>query len=80
MSIESEADVLGLRAVGAVVAKALDAMRRHVAVGVTTLELDSVAESVLRHHGASDAAPAFEAEFRTCAKSRAPGWTLRTSN
>ncbi|MFO0843073.1 MAG: type I methionyl aminopeptidase [Gemmataceae bacterium] len=52
MSIESEADLLGLRAVGAVVAEALEAMRRRVAPGVTTLELDAAAEAVLRRHGA----------------------------
>ncbi len=52
MSIESQADLIGLRAIGAVVAEALAAMRRRVAVGVTTMELDGVAAEVLARHGA----------------------------
>src|SRR5258708_5331629 len=52
MSIESAADLAGLRAVGAIVADALAQMARHVAAGVTTGELDAVADAVLRAHGA----------------------------
>ena len=52
MSIESATDLAGLRAIGAIVAEALDQMRRHVAAGVTTADLDAIAEEVLRRHGA----------------------------
>lgn len=52
MSIESDDDLHGLRLIGLVVAEALEAMRRRVAAGITTLELDAVAEAVLRRHGA----------------------------
>src|SRR5437899_813573 len=52
MSIESEADLAGLRAIGAVVTRTLEAMRRDVRAGVTTAELDAVAEEELRRAGA----------------------------
>lgn len=52
MSIASEADLPGLRAAGRVVAAALAAMRRHVRAGVTTGELDAVADEQLRRAGA----------------------------
>jgi methionyl aminopeptidase len=52
MSIESEADLAGLRTIGAIVARTLEAMRRHVRAGVTTAELDAVAEEELRRAGA----------------------------
>jgi methionyl aminopeptidase len=55
MSIESEADWTGLRRVGRIVRLALDAMERRVRPGVTTAELDRVAEEVLREHGARSA-------------------------
>src|SRR5262245_9041225 len=52
MSIESDADLLGLRAIGAIVAEALAAMARRVAPGVTTGELDAACAEVLRRRGA----------------------------
>jgi methionyl aminopeptidase len=52
MSIESQTDLDGLRAIGAIVAEALAAMQAQVAAGVMTQELDAVAEAVLRRHGA----------------------------
>ena len=52
MSIDSADDLEGLKAIGAIVAEALDEMRRHVAAGVTTADLDAVADAVLRRHGA----------------------------
>lgn len=55
MSIDSEEDLLGMRAAGRVVALALAAMEQAVRVGVTTGELDAVGEAVLRTHGAHSA-------------------------
>src|SRR5262245_17566822 len=52
MSIESASDLEGLRIIGAIVAEALEEMRRRVAAGVTTADLDAVAEEVLRRRGA----------------------------
>src|SRR5258707_875096 len=48
MSIESAADLAGLRAVGAIVADALAQMARHVAAGGTTGAPDALADPVLR--------------------------------
>ena len=55
MSIDSEEDLLGMRAAGHVVALALAAMEAAVRPGVTTAELDAVGEAVLRIHGAHSA-------------------------
>ncbi len=52
MSIESACELEGLCAIGAIVAETLEAMRQRVAAGVTTAELDAVAEEVLRRRGA----------------------------
>ena len=55
MSIESERDLVGLRAAGKVVAEALAAMRAAVRPGVTTRQLDEVGASVFARHGARSA-------------------------
>ena len=55
MSIDDEDDLVALKRVGAVVAKARDTMASHVAAGVTTAELDEVGRDVLRRHGARSA-------------------------
>lgn len=55
MSIETEQDLAGMRAVGAVVRETLDAMRAAVAPGVTTAELDLVAKRVFDAAGARSA-------------------------
>jgi methionyl aminopeptidase len=55
VSIESEQDLQGLKRAGAVVARALAAMKAAVRVGITTAELDDVAARVLREHGAVSA-------------------------
>src|SRR3954471_15451606 len=55
MSIESEADLAGLRAAGKVVAEALAAMRAAVRPGVTTRELDEIGGNVFATHGARSA-------------------------
>jgi len=55
MSIETELDLAGMKAVGAVVRETLDAMRAAVAPGVTTAELDRVAKRVFDAAGARSA-------------------------
>ncbi|HEX6324667.1 MAG TPA: type I methionyl aminopeptidase [Vicinamibacterales bacterium] len=55
MSIESPADLHGMRAVGRVVARALEAMAASVRPGVTTGELDAMAARIARDHGARSA-------------------------
>ena len=55
MSIESETDWRGLRAVGRVVRLTLDALERHTRSGISTGELDHVAAAVLAAHSARSA-------------------------
>jgi len=55
MSIETEADWVGLREVGRVVRLTLDAMAAAVRPGVTTAELDRIASGVLTRLGARSA-------------------------
>lgn len=55
MSIEGPDDLEGLTRVGAVVARARDAMLAQVRPGVTTAELDEVGRDVLRAAGARSA-------------------------
>ena len=62
MSIQSEADWSGLRAVSRVVRLALDAMEQRTGAGVTTAELDALAARVFARHGARSA-PALEYGF-----------------
>jgi methionyl aminopeptidase len=52
MSIDTPADLAGLKRAGAVVAATLRELRRHVRPGITTRELDEVAARVFAHHGA----------------------------
>ena len=55
MSIESAADLRGMRTVGRITRQTLDALERHVRVGVSTADLDAVAEAVFANHGARSA-------------------------
>ncbi len=55
MTIQREDELESLRAAGRVVALALDAMEAQVRAGITTLELDAVAERVFDRHGARSA-------------------------
>jgi methionyl aminopeptidase len=55
MSIETEADWVGLREVGRVVRRTLDALAAEVRPGVTTADLDRVAAGMLARHGARSA-------------------------
>src|SRR5687767_10912474 len=52
MSIESEADLLGLTQIGRVVALTLLEMQRRAKPGMTTAELDAIGAEVLARHGA----------------------------
>ena len=55
MSIESPADLHGMREIGRIVALVLDAMAREVRPGVTTGELDQIASALATAHGARSA-------------------------
>lgn len=55
MSIDTPADLEGLRRIGDIVRKTLDALAEAVRPGVTTAELDAVALSVANAHGAVSA-------------------------
>jgi methionyl aminopeptidase len=55
MSIESAADWVGLREAGRITGLTLDALERHVRVGVSTAELDAMAAAVLAEHRARSA-------------------------
>jgi methionyl aminopeptidase len=55
MSIESDADWVGLREVGRVTRLVLDALEAHVRAGVSTRELDDVAATMVTEHGAQSA-------------------------
>lgn len=51
--LKSEAEIAKMRTAGLVVAAALDAVRAAVAPGVTTADLDEIAEQVIRDAGAT---------------------------
>lgn len=55
MSIQDPEELERLRAAGAVVRAMLQAMRRAVHPGITTLELDEIGAGVMREHGAHSA-------------------------
>ena len=55
MSTDDPAEIEGLQAAGKAVAAVLRETRRHVRPGVTTQELDEVAERTMRVHGARSA-------------------------
>jgi len=57
MSIRSNLEFEQLRAIGRIVAKALDAMAESVRPGITTAELDAIGAKVLDEHGAVSAPP-----------------------
>ncbi len=67
MSIQDAVDVAGLRAVGGIVAEIRDRLGRAVAPGVTTGELDALAQRLLRRRGARSAPRlAYEFPGATC--------------
>lgn len=55
MSINSEADLAGLRKVGRIVARCLLHMQSKLEPGITTLELDAIGGQFLEAHGARSA-------------------------
>jgi methionyl aminopeptidase len=71
MSIEGPDDLEMLRRIGAIVARARDAMLEEVRAGVTTAELDEVGRDVLVANGARSA-PQLAYDF--------PGWTCISVN
>jgi len=73
MSIESQADLDGLRAAGRVVAKAIRAMRGRVRPGISTHELDRIGARVFADAGARSApqlATAFPASTASASMTR----------
>jgi methionyl aminopeptidase len=71
VSIEGPDDLEGLRRIGAIVARARDAVLKEVRAGVTTAELDEVGRDMLLQHGARSA-PRLAYDF--------PGWTCISVN
>lgn len=65
MSISTPADLAGIRAIGRLVAEALEAMRVAVVPGITTGELDRIGEAVLARRGARSA-PRMVYDFPGC--------------
>jgi methionyl aminopeptidase len=57
MSVKSNKDLAGLKAVGKIVGTVLREMARHVRPGITTGELDTIGARVLDQHGARSAPP-----------------------
>jgi len=55
MSIESPTDLEGMRLVGRITRQTLDALEKHVRVGVSTADLDAIAAAVFANHGARSA-------------------------
>jgi methionyl aminopeptidase len=55
MSIESSADLQGMRQAGRITRLTLDALERHVRAGITTGDLDAVAKAVFEGHHARSA-------------------------
>ncbi|NOU68923.1 type I methionyl aminopeptidase [Paenibacillus sp. LMG 31461] len=52
MTIGSQDDIDGLKAIGKIVAMTINEMKRHTRVGMTTKELDEIGGSFLKRHGA----------------------------
>jgi methionyl aminopeptidase len=55
MSIKTAEELDGMRRVGAVVRRVIDAMTERAADGITTGELDDIGARVVRQHGARSA-------------------------
>jgi methionyl aminopeptidase len=66
MSIESQADLDGLRRAGDVTRLTLDALEAHVRAGITTADLDAVAAGIFASHGAVPRQPSSTAFPVTC--------------
>jgi len=57
MSVKSNRDLAGLRAIGKIVGMVLREMAAHVRPGITTAELDAIGARILTQHGARSAPP-----------------------
>jgi methionyl aminopeptidase len=55
MSIQSAADLNGMRRAGRITRETLDALEKNVRVGVSTADLDAIAARVFARHGAQSA-------------------------
>jgi methionyl aminopeptidase len=55
MSIESSADMDGMRQVGQITRRTLDVLEKQVRVGVSTADLDAIAETMFARYGARSA-------------------------
>ncbi len=55
MTIDREEDLVGLRRIGAIVARTRDEVARHIRAGITTAELDAIGRDVLHAHRARPA-------------------------
>ncbi len=71
MSIESNKDLLGIRAISEIVGTTLKQMRDHAQIGMTTKELDEYGGALLKKYGAKSA-PRLTYNF--------PGWTCISVN
>jgi len=67
MSITSPDELDGLRAIGRIVRKALDAMSAAVRPGITTAELDDIGGRALADHGAESSPPKVYGSPARCA-------------
>jgi methionyl aminopeptidase len=64
--LKSREEIEKMRAAGRLVASVLDAVTRKAAVGVTTRELDELAESIVRDSGAVPAFKGYQPDFIKC--------------
>ncbi|CAH1222641.1 Methionine aminopeptidase 2 [Paenibacillus allorhizoplanae] len=71
MTIGSQNDIDGLKAIGKIVAMTISEMKRHTRAGITTKELDEIGGSFLKRHGA---VPAPKATYNF------PGYTCISVN
>ena len=63
IELKSAADIAAMREAGRVVARALDAVRRTVGPGVTLVELDELATTVIAEAGATPAFKGYQPHF-----------------
>jgi methionyl aminopeptidase len=63
VELKTPAEIEAMRPAGRVVATALQAMRKHAAVGVSLAELDQVARDVLTEHGATSPFLGYQPSF-----------------
>lgn len=62
--LKSQSEIERMKVASAIVAEVLGALRTHVAPGVSTAELDEIAETITRRHGAKPAFKGYEVAGR----------------